>query len=459
MTADSVAPIPAREHRGFERRRGLDAVTMLTVYLALLCLIPSNLAISAFGTLGRPSTLWGLALALWWVTHHVQARAHAIVPPSQPVRLAFSAFFVIALVSFAVALLRGQPADQVTPAINALIRLVSYGGVAFVAMDGIRTMHDLRTLLSRLVFIVAIVAVLGLVQTVTGLAIVDQISLPGFYLTEEGGIQSRGAFVRAAGTAIHPLEYAMLLAVSLPISLALALHHDDHAQRTHGLIRNWLPTVLIAGATLVSTSRSALLGFGVAVVTMVPAIPRRARGFMVVGVLVLGAAVVVLMPGMFGTMLSMFTGASTDPSALSRTNGLSRAPGFIAVSPFVGAGFGTFLPRYYIFDNEWVLLTVELGIFGVVAFAGLILAGVWSAWSARTMSREPDVRLLGQGLLAACLTAAVLMSGFDALSFPISAGIMFVVLGLCGALRAIASADRWVLAATVGGRGENPAHG
>ena len=35
----------------------------------------------------------------------------------------------------------------------------------------------------------------------------------------------------------------------------------------------------------------------------------------------------------------------------------------------IGQGFGTFLPRYYIFDNGWVLLTVELGALGVACMA------------------------------------------------------------------------------------------
>ncbi|QEO15039.1 O-antigen ligase domain-containing protein [Agromyces intestinalis] len=447
MTApEAFNPIPARDHRGFQRRRGLDAVTMLTVYIALVCLVPSNLAISALGTLGRPSLLWGLFLALWWVTHNVQAHGRAVVPPPQPVRLALAALIVVALVSFAVAVLRGQPADQVTPAINALIRFVSYGGVALVAMDGIRTMRDLRTLVARLVLLVGVVALLGLVQTGTGMSIVDEISIPGFNRTEEGGIQVRGSFVRAAGTAVHPLEYATVLAICLPLALAYAMV-GEHSKR-NGLfhLRLWLPLLVIASATLVSASRSALLGFGVGLIAMLPALPRRARGYTLLATAVLVAAVIVVFPGMFGTMMSMFTGVSTEPSAISRTTGLARAPGFIAVSPLVGAGLGTFLPRYYIFDNQWVLLAVEIGLLGVLAFASLLLTAMWSAWAARRASAEHDVLQFGQGLVAACLTAAVLMIGFDALSFPMSASILFLVIGLCGALRAVADADRWILA-------------
>ena len=39
-------------------RRGIDGLTVLTVYLVLLCAVPSGLTIAPLGSSGRPSTVW-----------------------------------------------------------------------------------------------------------------------------------------------------------------------------------------------------------------------------------------------------------------------------------------------------------------------------------------------------------------------------------------------------------------
>ncbi len=420
----------------------MTALTGLTIYLVLLCGIPSNMTISALGSVGRPAVLWGLILALWWVIHRLHAPRLASSSPSQPVRVAYAAIVVVVLVGFAAALLRGQPADQVTSATGAVLRLASWGGVLLVAMDGITTMRDLRRLIDRIVLLATIVAILGLVQTFSGQTLVDQLAIPGFELTEEGGVQSRGAFVRATGTATHPLEFAMLLTCALPLALTSATARSGDVSRRAW--PTWSAVVILGVTLLVSASRSAILGFALVLLATLPALHGRLRGMLIAGSAVAVAVIAVVRPGMLGTMLSAFTGVDSDSSAQSRSDALERAPEFLSVSPWYGSGFGTFLSRYYIFDNQWVLTTVELGVLGLLAFAGLICAAMWSAWHARRLSAMNDVRVLGQGLLAACLGGAVALIGFDGLSFPISAGVLFLVMGTTASLRAIAHGDRWM---------------
>lgn len=112
----------------------------------------------------------------------------------------------------------------------------------------------------------------------------------------------------------------------------------------------------------------------------------------------------------------------------------------MSTSPLIGSGFGIFLPRYYIFDNQWVLIAVELGILGIFAFAGFFVAGIWSARQARR-SGSSDVRLLGHALAASMFNVAVLFAFFDGLSFPIAGGMLFLLAGLCGSVRTVASGE------------------
>jgi hypothetical protein len=88
---------------------GADAVAMLTVYLVLLLGVPSTVTIAGLGAYGRPSFLWGLVLAGWWLVSRLQGRGIDVVPVAQPIRHAFGAFLAVALVSFAMAMFRGQP--------------------------------------------------------------------------------------------------------------------------------------------------------------------------------------------------------------------------------------------------------------------------------------------------------------------------------------------------------------
>src|SRR5580765_7846816 len=123
---DRLSP-PIRLRRPGELPLITDAPSMLSIYLVLLLAVPSNLTIGGLASFGRPSLLWGLLMALWWLLTRLHSPLVEIVPVRQPVRFAFGCVLVIALLSFGAALLRGQPPDQISPATSGLIRLISWG--------------------------------------------------------------------------------------------------------------------------------------------------------------------------------------------------------------------------------------------------------------------------------------------------------------------------------------------
>lgn len=406
-----------------------DAISMLTVYVLLLTAIPSSVRIAALGSMGRPSMLWGLVLFIWWLLWRVTARPDDLTQLRSPIKLAFFALFAVALISFGAGLLRGQPADQVSPAATSLLRLLSWGGSLLVAMEGLRRVEDVLLMIRRLAMAGWLLAVLGLVQFVTRQGLVDWWgSIPGFE-TEAGGVTERGGFTRASGTAIHPLEHATALSASLPLAIGVALQ----ASRQRFRPTAWAPVGIIALGSILAVSRSALIGFFVASLASLPALPRRVRGAIVTGGVVLGALAVVAVPGLLSLFLQLFA-PSGDASTQSRTNALARLPEFVSESPLFGTGFGTFLPRYYIFDNAWAMMLVELGILGLLAFAALFITSIYSAERAVRQSADERAKLFGHMLSASALTIAVVFAFFDGLSFPIAAGFAFLIFGLCGAL-------------------------
>lgn len=420
------------------RPAGGTAATMLGIYLVLLLAVPSSVTIGSLASLGRPSFLMGLLLAFWWVLAQLQRPVPALVRVPQPVRYAFLAFVVVVLVSFALAMLRGQPADQVSPAFTAILRVFSWGGVLLVAMDGIRTREEVITLLRRLSIGAGLVAAFGLTQFLTGTSLLDWVgNLPGITY-DSWGLIGRGTFTRVTATAQHPLEYAVVVTGCLPLAMITAMSDGFRPSVERRVrIRWWLPVVLMTAASLVSVSRSAVIGLAIAVIATLPAMTRPYRWIVTVGGTVMTMAVAVVVPGIATTMIALFLGGTNEPSAQSRSNGLERLPEFLATSPFVGAGFGTFLPRYYIFDDQWALLTVETGVLGVLAFGSIVISAIGSGiWSSQ-VSADRELIIVGRGIAASLLTVAVLFAFFDALSFPMAAGILFLLSGLTGSLRAI----------------------
>lgn len=421
----------------------MTAATMLTVYLVLLFAVPSYVTIAGLGGLGRPSVLWGLLLLFWWILSRLQSRAAPVAAVAQPVRYFFAALLVVVLVSFAAALLRGQPADQISPATTAIVRLASWGGVLMVAIDGIRTHSDAARVVRRLALAGVALAALGLAQFFTGQSLLEAVSLIPGLSADAGDVATRGAFTRPSGTAIHPLEYGTVVVAALPLAITAAVN-SGFRTRPAAAKWWWLGVGVLLLASLLTVSRSALIGLAIALITSLPAIPRAYRWLVAAGGGVIALAVFALIPGMFGTLLNLFLGASDDPSTQSRTAALARVPGFIASSPLVGQGFGTFLPRYFIFDNGWVLLTVEVGVLGLLCAVGMVLAGLGSAVWASVRSPYADTVAMSRAVAASLLTAAILLLFFDGLSFPMSAGLIFLLCGLAAAMRTIAASDRVV---------------
>lgn len=416
--------------RSAERVRGIDGTSVLTVYLVLLVTVPSGLTLTALGAAGRLATLFGLLALLLWAGYQVQ-RSEPTGRGRQPVRIAHVVLLTVALASYAVATSRGLVANEASTADTGLLRLASWTGILLVANDWITSQARLVALLRRFVLLAGLLAVLGLAQFYTGNAFVDAISIPGFTLEQLGSsVQARAGFARSAGTAVHPLEYATVLAMAFPVAIALAL-----TERHRSGWSRWFPVAAIAFATILSVSRSALLGALVGLLVLAPGLPPRIRRRGYVALAMAIGAVYVLVPGMLGTIRGLFGGISDDPSTVSRTSSYDAAFEFVARHPWLGRGFGTFLPEYRILDNQYLQLVIELGYLGLLALLALVAVAVGSAVTARRGARDDNAGLVATALAASAASGAVLMAFFDSFSFVMAGSTLFFVLGVCGAAR------------------------
>lgn len=405
-----------------------DAVTYLSAYLVVLLAIPSNRTIADLGSAGSVSVLAGVGAALLWALYQVQ-RTQSTLVEHRPVRLALLFFLAAALVSYVAAMTRALPSGEVSVADTGLIRLAAWAGILLIANDGITSLERLLVLLRRIVVAGGLIGALGIVQFATKEAFIDLLPIP--WLQSEvdyAAVESRGGLVRAAGTSNHPLEFAMVLAMILPIALALALREQNRSA-----LARWTPVATILLGLTLSGSRSAVVGVLAGVLVLIPTWSRAVRWRLALAGVALAGVVYAMSPLVLTNMRYMFLAIFEDPSATSRSDSLGLFGHVFLLNPVVGRGLGTFLPHYRILDNQYFLFVLEIGLLGVILFAVLGLTATMCAIQAARRSPDPVTRDLGFALTGSVLAGMTLLYLFDALSFPQSAGMLFLAFGLCGA--------------------------
>lgn len=410
-------------------RRRVDGVTALTFFTIALYAIPTSQRLSALGQVGEQGTLLGLAALIWWLWYRAQHRRWLPEPGPNWVRIALFLFVVTVSISYISAMLRPIPSDETSPADAGLLRMLAFTGTALLALDGPPTMKRLLTVSTRIAVVASLVALLGLVQFVTGQSLIDHISIPGFKPSSDFAVLvARGDLIRPSGTSVHPLEFAAILTTALPLAITSALHL--RGLRAVGM---WACSAALVVTVFLSGSRSAFIAIAASIVPLVLALGIRARLIVIGAVVVLGIGVYVLFPTAITNVLYLFTAIQSDSSAASRTGSFGIAGFLFGQFPVFGRGLGTMLPEYHIFDDQYLAAAVELGAVGLAILVLLLLGAIGSIVGARRRFRDQRTRDFGVALIGSVLANAALLALFDEWSFPQAAGTMFLAIGLCGA--------------------------
>jgi len=427
MTATATAPVISPDQRSTRTR---DIVSIITIYVFFLMAIPSRYVFAPFGGAGSPSTMLGVLFLVTYLLRWLHP-ASSIGTGRQPIRLAGTALFCAFLTSYVAANLHKMGGLQQNGADRGLIMISGWLGIMLLTADGVDSMDRLNVLLGRIVFGATGMAGLGIIQFFTGLDITKYIVLPGLHVSQAyTDVATRGSFNRPSATAIHPLEFGFVLVTVLPI----AIHRARYAPQGRRL-RRWLQVVLIATALPMTVSRSAILGFIVAMIVILPTWPSRERwaalGMIVFGVL----GIQVMIPGMVRALNNLFFAIGTDASTTSRTAAFSNAVPLVSAHPLLGVGFGVFMPNIYFFtDDQYLNSVIEIGLVGTFLLLLMFLVGWCLSRGARRASADPETRDLGQCMAASCAVMLISYGTFDALYFPMAAGLTFLMLGCVGAL-------------------------
>ena len=424
------------------KRRTRDAVTLLSLYLFCLMAIPSRYTFAPLGGAGAPSSVLGALLFLGYLFYWLHPSSGIDKGP-QPVRRAGVIFLCAILAAYIAANTHVLPTLEQNGADRGVISTCSWLGVLFVAADAIPSVDRLKTLLRRIVLGATAMAVLGITQFFTGLDVAKYIVIPGLTANQPyTDISTRGDVNRPSATAIHPIEFGFVLAMVLP----LAIHQARYAPP--GLrFRRWLQVALIAATLPMTVSRSAILGLAIGLIVILPTWPRRDRWTAyIVSILSLFALRTVI-PGLIGTLRTLFLQLGSDSSSQSRTAAFSHAAPLVSAHPWFGQGFGTFMPNTLFYtDDQYLNSLIEIGIVGVLALIAMFVTGWAAARRARRSTSDPELRHLAQCLAACMAVGLITFATFDALYFPMAAGLTFLLIGCVGAARRLLR-DSWTTTA------------
>ncbi len=420
-------------------RKRTPAVAMLTIYLFLLMAIPADLVFSPLGGAGTPAEMFALLvfviyLGLWLRPSSFLDRWR------QPIRLVGILFTCVMVASYASANRHLLPVLQKNSSDRGLIYLFGWLGILLLAADGIESISALRTVLRRQVFGATAVALLGIIEFISGINAENYIRVPG--LVAQAPVTDllvRGGLHRVYSTTSQPIEFGTVVVMTIPFAL-----HQARFSSPDKRVWRWLQVAVLVIATPLPVSRSAILGLIIVALVILPAWSRKERRTAYIFIAAGFAAFLVFVPSLITTIGDLVVNINSDSSAQSRTKAIAMSWSYISQHPWLGHGFSTFMPQTYFFvDDQYVTSTIETGFIGLLALIMLFVAGWAIARSARRGAADAEGCHLAQCLAASVAAAAISFSDYDALAFPMASGLTFLLLGCCGAYWRLASRGRF----------------
>lgn len=425
-----------------------DGATLASLYALVMTCVPAMLVIKGLPMSITPGMAVGFVMGTMWFCAQLVTTL-GVAKGRNAVRTALFLFACSQLATYGVATYGYLPPDELAAADRTLITLAAVFFVGLAVCDGVRSLERLDRMLKTMVVGATFMAFVGILQFQFGLDLTQYLVPPGLKpVGEMSYVLERSNFRRPAGTSGHPIEFGVVCAMTVPIALHYAMRAVDFGGPAK---RWWFCLAILAMASMQSLSRSAVLGLAIAAMFLIPAMSPKRRVRALWGILLFIGAMRVAVPGLVGTLYSLFASIDVDPSAESRRRAIERAGSEIAEHLLLGRGMGTYLPeKYGWLDNQYLGTLVQNGAIGMALLILLYVAGWYCAFRARLASGDPRVRDLGVTLAACIAVPGISSATFDLLGFAVATGFTFLLLGAAGALWRITQEDAAKPAARTG---------
>lgn len=407
---------------------------VLGVLLFAALVLPSYMVLPAFGASGSPGQLLAVAVfTLWLVSSGLGL--HNPLPYGHPGRAAMLFWLLASCASYAAMFAGFSGANDAAGRAAAdrwLILMAAGAGVTLVTAETVRTVECVKYISRWIMAGAAFCCVVALIQFCLRINPMEWVAslMVGFKDNGSGtAFQSREAFMRVAGTTMHPIELGVICSMLLPLSIWWGIY-DTTTRRSW---RAALPLLLFAG-NVITVSRTGIIGLAIAALISIPYLPAVARRWAVVLIPTGVTSMFLFVPGMVSTFFSSATAGSSDASITYRTNDYPLAWELFFKRPWLGLGPGTWIPTEAkdIFDNQYLLTVATMGGIGLAALLAYFLAPFFASLTAAHHAQTPEMRSLGGAVGAAMLVAAISAGTFDAMSFQTFALICPFFVGLSG---------------------------
>ncbi|EWM13332.1 O-antigen ligase [Kutzneria sp. 744] len=417
---------------GRKTRTMADGATLVCIFVAVLMLIPARAVFKGIPLSLTPGNVAALFAAICWACAQLTLTL-GMAKGRTPVRTGIFVYAIAVFFSYGYANYGPLPSDEVKLSDHALVLVIGNCAVALMMNDGVRGLIRLDRVLKAAVVCGTGVAIVGCCQFILKLDLTQYMVLPGLRFTSDDGfVETREALARVAGTTGHPIEFGVLCAMLLP----LASHFAFQAKgRREPVLRWWICCGIIAAGLMFSISRSAVLGVCGAGLVLFIGWPAKRRWYtLLVGLVFLGIMKLAV-PSLLGALYNLFANIGNDSSISHRTYASAVAAKQISLHPLFGHGPGTwYAGKHEVFDNQYILSTVETGFVGVAAFAGIFLCAFYSALRARYLSKDPGARDLALTICASLVAPLIGSATFDLTAFATVTGLTFVLVGASGSL-------------------------
>jgi hypothetical protein len=334
-----------------------------------------------------------------------------------PVNVGVAVFLGLAVASVLLNLQALVNVDDFSLAVKKLALLFAYAAFFFVAASVLRP-REVRSFVALTIALACIAALGTIWEYRTGTNLFYDLTAkalpPGFSLGAET-LDSEFGRPAVTGPTQHGLALTTMLAFALPLTVVGVVRSPTIGRK---LAYSAATAVVVAG-TVATLRKTAVLVPAAALLIMLVYWRGQLLRLAPLG-LVLVMVIQVLSPGALASIRGQL-----QPDRLSSSDSTQgRTADYTAVAPDVkahlatGRGYGTYdSHKYRLLDNQYLVLLIETGVLGVLAYVGMMIAVVAVA---HRVIRSGDPERAPPALAAAAAVGALLvaMALFDVLAFP-----------------------------------------
>jgi O-antigen ligase len=388
--------------------------------LAFLCLVipalPSYVVpagpIKSYGSPARAISflLFGLAI-LGFILIRRTAKTRTLRPGVALILL----FLLLQLAIFGFGL-RHQTDELVRAnAYRVFFGMVAFTGVTLCVLTRVTTTRQRTILLGCLAVGLTFACTVGLLQE-TGIDLRFLFKPPGFVSNADWDFTliNRLGVPRITGTSGNPLEFSVMAAVAVLLTLHLARHAATRRGR-------WLAALACGVALLAlpaAVSRSGVVSLAAGLLVYIWNFKARNIAFVAAGAAVGIFGYIAFLPARANALWQTIVNSQDDPSIEWRTARYALVGDSFRAYPVFGQGLGVNVSNAVeskVLDNEWLRALVQGGMVGVTAMAIVVCGGIFGITAAlRTAStqRERDQAFVLGAIFVAIISSSVTMDLF-----------------------------------------------